>query len=110
MTIPVRYIKRHKSGESSALERVEVAKIWSPEVDRSKSCWLPATVATLADFVTFVTHRLVTRQKGHRAARNPLVVCGLCEPVLFPRLCLRPLQSHCSLAKQAILLRATPAV
>ncbi|EYC15626.1 hypothetical protein Y032_0036g3257 [Ancylostoma ceylanicum] len=30
-------------------QRVEVAKIWSWEVDRSKLCWLPAKAATLAN-------------------------------------------------------------
>ncbi|EYC07784.1 hypothetical protein Y032_0069g392 [Ancylostoma ceylanicum] len=49
MTIPVRYINRHKSDESPVLERVEVAKIWSWEVDRSKLCWLPATPVTLVN-------------------------------------------------------------
>ncbi|EYC15876.1 hypothetical protein Y032_0035g3017 [Ancylostoma ceylanicum] len=48
MTIPARYINRHKSDESPVLEGVEVAKVWSPEVDRSKLCWLPATAATVA--------------------------------------------------------------
>ncbi|EYC13367.1 hypothetical protein Y032_0044g945 [Ancylostoma ceylanicum] len=49
MTISVRYINRHKSGESTTLEEVEVAKIWSQEVDRSKLCWLSATAATLTN-------------------------------------------------------------
>ncbi|EYC09765.1 hypothetical protein Y032_0059g3036 [Ancylostoma ceylanicum] len=49
MTIPARYFNRHKSDESPVLEGVEVAKIWSPEMDRSKLCRPPATAATLAN-------------------------------------------------------------
>ncbi|EYC21978.1 hypothetical protein Y032_0018g3642 [Ancylostoma ceylanicum] len=49
MTIPVRYTNRHKSDKSPFPEAVKVTKIWSPEVDRSKRCWLSATAAALAN-------------------------------------------------------------
>ncbi|EYC35461.1 hypothetical protein Y032_1049g3491 [Ancylostoma ceylanicum] len=49
MTIPARHTSMHKSDGSPVLEGVEVAKIWSPDVDRSMMCWPPATAATLAN-------------------------------------------------------------
>ncbi|EYB84177.1 hypothetical protein Y032_0322g2456 [Ancylostoma ceylanicum] len=49
MTISKRYTNRHKGDGSPVLEGVEVAKLWSREVDRSKLCRLPDTAATLAN-------------------------------------------------------------
>ncbi|EYB84650.1 hypothetical protein Y032_0312g2163 [Ancylostoma ceylanicum] len=41
-TIPVSYTNRHKTDESLFLKGVEVSKIWSQEVDRSKLCYVAA--------------------------------------------------------------------
>ncbi|EYB84546.1 hypothetical protein Y032_0314g2225 [Ancylostoma ceylanicum] len=59
MTTPARYINRHKRDESPVLERVEVAKIWSREVDPSlDQAWIrqPAQLGSKLQAVLAARH------------------------------------------------------
>ncbi|EYB99826.1 hypothetical protein Y032_0119g791 [Ancylostoma ceylanicum] len=46
---PSKVHQQAQKRRNPVLEGVEVAKIWSRQVDGSKLCWLPATAATLAN-------------------------------------------------------------